>query len=157
VKLRIFIAHELNRPDHHRGRLTLTVISTCENQATPSSTPTTTGTPGTATPTATATPTVTSTTTGTPEGETDCTGADPQPKGMKLAEEYGVPYEEIMYWFCQHFGFGEIDLAYGMSRDTGISVTEIFDMRKSGLGWGEIKKQLDSQPKPTKKPKPNKP
>jgi hypothetical protein len=73
---------------------------------------------------------------------------------MTLAERYGVSYEEIMGWFCQRFGFGEIDLAYGLSRQTGVPVADIFDMRKSGLGWGEIKKQLSGdtpKPKPTKK------
>ena len=38
---------------------------------------------------------------------------------MKLAQRYGVPYEEIMGWFCQHYGFGEIDLAYSLSRQIG--------------------------------------
>lgn len=74
--------------------------------------------------------------------QVNCTGAEPQPKAQKLAEMYDVPYEEIMSWFCQGFGFGEIDLAYELNRETGISVEEIFDLRKSGLGWGEIKMRL---------------
>jgi ferric-dicitrate binding protein FerR (iron transport regulator) len=73
---------------------------------------------------------------------TECTGADPQPTGMKLAERFGVPYEEIMGWFCQSFGFGEIDLAYSLSQATGIAPAEIFEMRNAGAGWGEIKKAL---------------
>ena len=102
--------------------------------------------------------------------EAICTAADPHPTGTTLAQRYGVPYEEIMGWFCQHFGFGEIDLAYGLSQETGIPVADIFAMRRSGLGWGEIKQQLQDasgqsmdkgqptgrpeQTKPTQKPKP---
>ncbi len=73
---------------------------------------------------------------------TNCTGANPQPTGQKLAQRYGVPYEEIMGWFCQHYGFGEIDLAYGLSLQSGVPVADIFAMRSSGLGWGQIKAQL---------------
>ena len=73
---------------------------------------------------------------------TNCTGADPQPTGEKLAQRYGVPYDEIMGWFCQHYGFGEIDLAYGLNLQSGVPVADIFAMRSSGLGWGQIKAQL---------------
>jgi len=88
-----------------------------------------------------------------PEKETDCTGADPHPTGEKLAQRYGVSYDDIMGWFCQGFGFGEIDRAYSLSVISGKPVGEIFDMKSSGMGWGEIKKELDPKPKKTKKPK----
>lgn len=74
---------------------------------------------------------------------TGCTGANPQPTGQKLANRYGVPYEEIMGWFCQKFGFGEIDLAYELSKQAGVSPAQIFELRRSGLGWGEIKKMVE--------------
>jgi len=94
-----------------------------------------------ATSTPTATPTiVTSNRVGEETGQ--CTGADPHPTGMKLAQRYSVPYEEIMSWFCQHYGFGEIDLAYSLSRQSGKPVEEIFAMRASGMGWGAIKKTV---------------
>lgn len=74
---------------------------------------------------------------------TDCVGANPQPKANQLAQEYGVEYSEIMGYFCEHFGFGEIDLAYGLHMlYPNIPVEDIFDMRRSGLGWGLIKKQV---------------
>jgi len=79
-----------------------------------------------------------------PEGESrdpqDCTGANPHPKAQDLAEEYNVPYEEIMGWFCGGFGFGEIKLGYSLSAQTEVAVTEIFAQRTGGLGWGEIMK-----------------
>lgn len=84
---------------------------------------------------------------------TDCTGANPQPKGQKLADRYKVDYEEIMGWFCQRFGFGEIDLAYELSLQAGVSPAQIFDLRRSGLGWGEIKKMVrDGLVTPTVEP-----
>jgi hypothetical protein len=78
--------------------------------------------------------------------ETDCTGANPHPKALALAKKYGVTDGEIMSWFCQGFGFGEIDLAYGMLPQGDLlteqtyDVNEIFAKRSSGLGWGQIKK-----------------
>ncbi len=77
----------------------------------------------------------------------NCTGANPQPKAAKLAAEHGVSYEEIMGWFCDHhFGFGEIDRMYTLSETHGVSLTTIFDMRLSGLGWGQIKKLWPTWP-----------
>ena len=65
------------------------------------------------------------------------------PAGDNLAEEHDVTYEEIMDWFCQGNGFGEIDLAYRISQLAGVSVTEVFDLRASGLGWGQIFQQYE--------------
>jgi len=107
---------------------------------------------GTVTATPTLTPTVTGTIEVTPTDETACVGADPQPTGMKLAQLYGVPYEEIMGWFCKHYGFGEIDLAYTLARTSGKTVEEVFAMREAGMGWGNIKKELEPTPTPRVKP-----
>lgn len=85
-----------------------------------------------------------------------CTGTEIHPEAQTLANRYGVPYAEIMTWFCEHhYGFGEIDLAYSLSAQTGVSVEAIFEMRAAGQGWGTIKQELS--PKPTKTPKPPKP
>ncbi len=92
-----------------------------------------------------------------PLENTTCTGADPHPTGQKLAARYGVSYEEIMNWFCQGFGFGEIDLAYSLSSTSGTPVADIFAMKKSGTGWGEIKKQFDPKPEKVKPEKTKKP
>ncbi len=101
----------------------------------------------TITPTATVTPTLT----------TDCVG-NPQPHAQTLAESYSATYDEIMGWFCQGYGFGEIELAYDLSAVSSTPVAEIFEMRASGMGWGEIKALLEPSktPKPTKTPKPSK-
>lgn len=125
VKLQVFIAAEANRPGGHPTRLTLAITLDCPEQATP-------------TPEPVETPPA--------DEELGCTKADPHPAGLTLAERYGVGYQEMMGWFCGGFGFGEIDLAYGLSRETGVSVEEVFTMRSSGLGWGEIKQQLGVLP-----------
>ncbi len=139
VKVRVFIAGETNRPGQHRARLTLTVVANCGGRPnrTPSPTASMTpvGTPSTPTPI-----------TPDPIGSTNCTGANPHPTGMSLAQAFNVPYEEIIGWFCSGFGFGEIRQAYELSRESGRSAAEIFAMRRSGLGWGQIKKQLGGGP-----------
>lgn len=97
------------------------------------------------TPTVTLTPTVTPTTTvAVAFDSTDCTGADPHPHASTLAVQFRVPYDEIMGWKCSGFGSGEIEQAYTLSRETEtvISVIEMFEKRRDGLGWGQIKKQL---------------
>jgi hypothetical protein len=150
----------------------VTPTATLEQTETPEATETSelTGTP-TATPTFTETPTVTETPqmTETPvptlEGnKAGCERTDwQQPEGLRLAQRWGVSYEEIMGWFCQGYGFGEIDLAYELAQQSGKPVNEVFAMRASGMGWGNIKKALEPQStpapnkeKPTKAPNPHK-
>jgi hypothetical protein len=147
AKLRVRVESATNRPDHLNGRLTVTLIAGCETKTTP--TPEITETPDpeatiTPTPTATAAPTVTPEVSPTPTTDGgSCTGASPHPTGVKLAQRYGVSYEEIMKWFCQYrLGFGEIDLGYSLSRSSGKPVEDVFAMRTSGMGWGAIKKEL---------------
>lgn len=141
VKMQIYLASETNRPDHLKSRLTVNISCGEKQEKTPTPEPETTGTPQPSGTPGTSTPEVTPSPSGT---RTSCTGANPQPKGMSLAQKYGVPYEEIMGWFCQGFGFGEIDLAYALSWQTGKPVEEIFAMKSGGMGWGEIKKQLQT-------------
>ncbi len=157
VKLHIIITHETNRPDHLNARLNVSIQNSCnkENEATgtPTITPTPTLTP-TPTPTGTLppspTPTFTPTPTATPSESPTPVPArcenQPNPKAYKLANYYQVPVEEIVGWFCQGFGFGEIDLAYSLAREANVPVASVFDLRKSGLGWGQIKHQLLGKP-----------
>lgn len=127
VNVRVLLSHTTNGPVQENAQFDFTIHSGCE--ATPTGTPVTTLTPEVP-------PSV-------------CTGAEPQPTGMRLAAEFGVPYEEIMGWFCQNFGFGEIKSAYEMSRASGVPVEDIFTMRRSGMGWGNIKKLVEDVNNPT--------
>jgi len=166
--LRVYLAQEGNDPRPNRARYTITLGKRCDEQ--PTETPTVTSTP-TLTPAAseTPTPTATGTVTITPTGSITptvtltpvpsstpivdfCVGAVPHPKGMSLAQKYGVSYEEIMGWFCKHYGFGEIDLAYGLSVQYGVPVEEVFGLRESGMGWGQIKQWYAQQAEPPAPP-----
>jgi hypothetical protein len=60
------------------------------------------------------------------------------PAAEKLGNEFGVGAGEIMGWFCGGYGFGEISLAYNISKQTGMPVTAIFQQRAGGMGWGKI-------------------
>jgi hypothetical protein len=141
VMVRVLLSHATNGPVQENAQFDFTIHSDCEATPTPTGTPLVTGTPGLSP---------------TPEAPASaCTGANPHPTGMRLAAEFGVPYEEIMGWFCQKFGFGEISQAYELSRESGVPVADIFTMRRSGMGWGNIKKiisnpgmQITATPKP---------
>jgi hypothetical protein len=127
--------------------ITATVTTTPTVDLTASPTPDLTASP---TPDLTTTPEVTA----TPEGNrAGCEATDKQhPTGLTLSARYGVPYEEIMGWFCQGYGFGEIDLAYELSVQSGIPVEEIFALRASGMGWGNIKKEIEKRSEITATP-----
>ncbi|MBN1373371.1 MAG: FecR domain-containing protein [Anaerolineaceae bacterium] len=90
----------------------------------------------------------------TPEGtRAGCDVTDKQhPTGLTLSARYGVSYEEIMVWFCKGYGLGEIDLAYELSQTSGMPVSEIFAMRESGIGWGNIKKEVEKLAEDTPSP-----
>jgi hypothetical protein len=81
------------------------------------------------------------------EQEGRCTGVEPHPRGMDLAEDFVVTFETIMGYFCEDgYGFGEIKLAYQISLandEEVVNVEEVFALRESGLGWGEIMQQYN--------------
>lgn len=87
-----------------------------------------------------------------------CRGASEthHPTGEKLAQRYQVSYDEVMGWFCDgRYGFGEIDLAYSIARAAGVPVSQVFDQRASGMGWGNVLKEFGLDKKPDKPPKPD--
>jgi hypothetical protein len=121
-----------------------------ESEITP--TPSVTAGPTNTPPTSGSTPTPSPT-----PPSADCTGVTSHPEALRLSQVYGVPYPEIIGWFCAGFGFGEVDLAYGLSRDSETAVAEIFEMRRQGLGWGEIMQLLGVRPGPPSGPPPPEP
>ncbi|MBN1146943.1 MAG: hypothetical protein JXA78_06795 [Anaerolineales bacterium] len=68
----------------------------------------------------------------------DGSAAKNHPVGEKLAERFGVDYQEIMDWACAGYGFGNIKLAYEISQASGAPVSEVFEKFASGQGWGEV-------------------
>jgi hypothetical protein len=96
------------------------------------------------------------------EGEPDeeeeqgvCASDSDHPHGQQLAAGFGVDYAEIMAWFCQGYGFGEIKLAYSISQKMEIEVEAVFALRQSGLGWGEIMQEYGLNGSDLKPNKPN--
>ncbi len=136
---------------------TVTGTNTLTPQATLTSTivPSLTKTP--VPPTGTLPPGVQLTPTAAPvEG---CAVGEDQPEAITLAARYGVTPAEILYWFCQGYGFGEIELAYELAQGAGVPVETVFEMVESGMGWGLIKQTLQpatATPEPTKTVKPSK-
>jgi hypothetical protein len=84
----------------------------------------------------------------TPVGtiETPCDANQRQPMAMRLADAFGVSYQEINGWHCRGFGFGEIAKAYLLDELGEFTVEDVFDLRLSGVGWGEIMKQANVNP-----------
>ena len=77
-----------------------------------------------------------------------------QPDALTLAAKYNVSYQTIMGYYCQGFGFGEIDLAYSLSQSSGTPVDQLFAEKKSGKGWGTIRDEVTAKSKPVKPTKP---
>jgi hypothetical protein len=87
-----------------------------------------------------------------------CAGGEAiQPHAEDLAAESGAPYADIIAWFCQGYGLGEIKLAYAISAAKSVPISEVFAQKATGLGWGEILKAYDLQGKPASPGKPDKP
>jgi hypothetical protein len=65
------------------------------------------------------------------------------PAGQRLANEFNVPYADVMSLFCDgHHGFGQIMIAYRLAQATGQTVQSILALRDSGEGWGRIAHDL---------------
>ncbi len=101
-----------------------------------------------ATAEATAEPTAAATQEGTAEATCGGNGGQ-QPVAARLADSFGVSYDEIMAWHCQGYGFGEIARAYLLAKNSkdGLTVDQIMADRKGGKGWGQIVKDAGVDPK----------
>lgn len=102
------------------------------------------------TPTFTPTPNLTITPTFTPPPsatpvDTTC-ARENHPVANRLADDFGVSYDEIISWHCMGFGFGEIARAYLLADATGVPAATYFAQRQAGMGWGEIMRQADVHP-----------
>lgn len=65
--------------------------------------------------------------------------APPHPFGARLAERYGVDYQQVKQYFCEGFGWGEIVLAMHTARVMeGVDPNAMLEARRNGQGWGEI-------------------
>ncbi len=66
-------------------------------------------------------------------------GAPPHPFGARIAERYGVDYQQVKQYFCEGFGWGQIVLAMHTARMMeGVDPNALLEARRNGQGWGEI-------------------
>lgn len=77
-----------------------------------------------------------------PEEEGICVTGTLHPVGMSLSLRYETPYEDIMTWFCDGFGFGEIMLALQTSQVTEMTPEELLLLKVELGGWGEVWQHL---------------
>lgn len=82
---------------------------------------------------------------GTPT-DTGCFGGEVHPEARRMAEEYDVPSEEIMGWFCAAFGFGDIRRGLRMNAETGWELVEILPMLREGMDWEAIRIEVGASP-----------
>jgi hypothetical protein len=72
----------------------------------------------------------------------------PHPVATGLSQTYAMPVEDIMNYFCNGHGFGQIMLALQTKAISGVDVSETLGSRESGMGWGEIWKNMGLIGKP---------
>lgn len=66
----------------------------------------------------------------------------PHPVAIVLANRFDKDVEDIMGYFCDGFGIGQIYLALKTELITGVDYGELLGSRTEGKGWGEIWKEL---------------
>lgn len=87
-----------------------------------------------------------------------CEDNKQHPDALALAEKYEVYYDNVISFYCQGFTFGEIDLAFEISKESGKLVDDLFSLRTSGLEWDVIRDEFvpeeTNTPEPTLEPAP---
>jgi hypothetical protein len=83
------------------------------------------------------------------ENSAMCSGEKVYPVLSILADVYDVPYEDLLFYFCDYqFGAGQIRLALATAQhdDVPYSYQELLEWRYNGgmkdIGWGEIWQEL---------------
>src|SRR5262249_26798772 len=65
---------------------------------------------------------------------------DQQPRAARIAKAYGVPYKDVIGWFCKGYGLGQVDRAYAIVAAKGniTKVSDVFDSLAAGKNWKQI-------------------
>jgi hypothetical protein len=83
---------------------------------------------------------------GSKENSAYCSGDkdSDHPFAASIADTYGVDVSEVTAYFCQGYGFGQIMLALQTGQMEGAtnSVADMLAARESGMGWGQIWKEM---------------
>jgi hypothetical protein len=73
-----------------------------------------------------------------------CVGVDPHPAAARLADMYDADYDDIMEWFCDGYGIGEIMLALRTSEQTDdADADDLLALKTEMGGWGQVWLSLD--------------
>ena len=64
----------------------------------------------------------------------------PHPLAAGIFAKYDFPADEVMLYFCDGYGFGQIMLALHTEEMTGVRVSETLGNRKEGLDGGKYGK-----------------
>jgi hypothetical protein len=84
-----------------------------------------------------------------------CAGSTPHPIVVRLAGHYGKSPEEVIAWFCEGYGLGEIMHALSTSREAGTDAAALLvrwtELGGWGLVWQEVgiigpRKDVPAQP-----------
>jgi len=70
------------------------------------------------------------------------------PAAVFLHLTFNKEIEEIMGYFCDGFGFGQISLALQTEKVTGVEYGTLLANRAEGQGWGQIWQELGYKGKP---------
>jgi hypothetical protein len=66
------------------------------------------------------------------------------PVAQDIADMYeGYEYTDVIGWFCDGAGLGEIMLALNISLETGVPVDDLLLLREDGQGWGQIMRDYE--------------
>jgi hypothetical protein len=70
------------------------------------------------------------------------------PVGIVISVYFNIPYTQVMALHDKGFGFGEIARAYltAYMSDGALTPEQVLDMRLTGVGWGQIKKDYGVHP-----------
>jgi hypothetical protein len=60
------------------------------------------------------------------------------PFAAAISDTYGTSVSDVMGYFCNGFGFGEIMLALQTHQMNSEEISSMLGLRKSGQGWGQI-------------------
>jgi len=64
------------------------------------------------------------------------------PFAAAISETYGISGSDVMGYFCDGFGFGEIMLALQTHQMNNEEISSMLDLRESGQGWGQIWQEM---------------
>jgi uncharacterized membrane protein YgcG len=65
---------------------------------------------------------------------------------IAISNYFTVPVTQVVTLHTDGWGYGEIFKLYQLSLVSGRTVTEVKSLRDSGMGWGNIAKQLNVRP-----------